>query len=136
MSKVSTIKIKNGDDVVIINESDFDPKIHQLADGETAPNNITVTLDLETSPELQKVIDETKAECEKVLAENIELQEQLDKERKAVQQLTAEVQGIETERDALSTRVKEIDLENAELKESLAKATAKTTKAAKAEIKE
>lgn len=94
---------------------------------------ITVTLTTETSPELQKAIDEAKAECEKVVTENTELKEQLDKEREAVQKLTAEVQGIATERDALSNRVKELDLENVELKEALTKDTAKTTKAAKSE---
>jgi hypothetical protein len=30
MAVISTVKIQDGDDYVIINKSDFDPKIHQV----------------------------------------------------------------------------------------------------------
>lgn len=55
-----------------------------------ANGKLTVQLDVETSPALQKALDDAKAECEKVAAKNAELKEQLDKEREAVKRLTAE----------------------------------------------
>lgn len=51
---------------------------------------ITVQLSTETSPELQQTIDDAKAECAKVVAENSELKEQLDKECQAVTKLMGE----------------------------------------------
>lgn len=56
----------------------------------TKANIITANVQVGITPELQKVIDDAKAECEKVVAENAELKEQLDKEREAVKRLTAE----------------------------------------------
>ena len=53
-------------------------------------NIVTANVQVSITPELQKVIDDAKAECEKVVAENDELKEQLDKEREAVKRLTAE----------------------------------------------
>ena len=53
-------------------------------------NIVTANVQVSITPELQKVIDDAKAECEKVVAENAELKEQLDKEREAVKRLTAE----------------------------------------------
>lgn len=53
-------------------------------------NIVTANVQVGITPELQKVIDDAKAECEKVVAENTELKEQLDKEREAVKRLTAE----------------------------------------------
>ncbi len=38
---------------------------------------LTVDLKVSITPELQDVIDQTKAECEKVVAENVELKDQL-----------------------------------------------------------
>ncbi|WP_446324299.1 hypothetical protein [Acinetobacter sp. 1207_04] len=38
---------------------------------------LTVDLKVGITPELQKVIDQAKAECEKVVAENVELKDQL-----------------------------------------------------------
>lgn len=32
-----TVKVKGGDDFIVINESDYDPKVHKLAEGEIAP---------------------------------------------------------------------------------------------------
>ncbi|WP_298146288.1 hypothetical protein [uncultured Acinetobacter sp.] len=77
-----------------------------------ANGKLTVQLDVETSPALQKALDDAKAECEKVAAENTELTEQLKKERQAVKNLTDEVtdtkailQAIEAERDALAAKL-------------------------------
>lgn len=43
----------------------------------TKANIITANVQVGITPELQKVIDDAKAECEKVVAENVELKEQL-----------------------------------------------------------
>ena len=69
---------------------------------------ITVQLGVKTSPELQKVLADTKAECEKVVAENGALQGQLKKA----------IEDLETERavhvvfmddvDAMQTRIDEL----------------------------
>lgn len=85
---------------------------------------ITVQLSAETSPELQQTIDDAKAECAKVVAENSELKEQLDKEREAVKKLTAG-------KDALLTQVK--DLESKLKKQTAAEAKAAKAAEAKAE---
>ena len=74
---------------------------------------LTVDVKVSITPELQEVIDETKAECEKVVAENNDLKQQLDKEREVVQKL---------------------DLENTQLKDQVLTAE-KTLLAADAEIK-
>ena len=79
----------------------------------TKANIITANVQVGITPELQATIDEAKAECEKVVAENIDLKEQLNKEREAV---------------------KKLDLENAQLKGQVLTAE-KTLLAADAEIK-
>jgi len=56
----------------------------------TKANIVTANVQVSITPELQATIDEAKAECEKVVAENNDLKEQLDKEREAVKRLTAE----------------------------------------------
>ncbi|EZQ10743.1 hypothetical protein [Acinetobacter sp. Ver3] len=63
----------------------YKPKTQQL----------TVQLNTEIAPELQKTIDDAKAECEKVAAEN--------------DALKAEIEGIKTERDALVVKAKELE---------------------------
>ena len=107
-----TVKIKDGDDFRIINETDFQYGQHELCDGEelSSSKNIVGTLqvDVETSPELQKILADTKAECEKVVAENEALQGQLKKA----------IEDLETERavhvvfmddvDAMQTRIDEL----------------------------
>lgn len=84
------------------------------------PKNQAVSLNVGITPELQASLDEAKAECEKVVAENTELTEQLDKEREAVKKLTSE-------NDELKAKVKVKELE-AKAK----KPTAAEAKAAKA----
>lgn len=71
--------------------------------------NITVTLSAETSPELQKTIDDAKAECEKVAAENTDLK--------------AKLQNAEVENDALSSKIKELEAKVKKLTSAEAKAT-------------
>ncbi len=79
MNPLNTVKIKNGDSYRIINESDFKHGAHELCEGEklSTTEQITVSLSAKISPELQKVIDDAKAECEKVAGENTILKEQL-----------------------------------------------------------
>lgn len=79
---MKTVKIKptspDQGEYVVINESDFDPDIHKLADGESLKGEKpTITLNAKTASELQATIDQAKAECVKVTAENSELKEQL-----------------------------------------------------------
>lgn len=78
MSYAKTVKIKDGDDFRVINESDFNQNLHELSEGEilsTGP--IAVSVNVGIMPEQQAIIDEAKAECKKVIAENEELQMQL-----------------------------------------------------------
>lgn len=78
MPQVKTVKIKDGASFRIINESDFNPAEHELCGGEAlSAGSVTVNLAVGITPELQATIDEAKAECEKVRAENTELKEQL-----------------------------------------------------------
>ncbi|MDN5511151.1 MAG: HeH/LEM domain-containing protein [Acinetobacter sp.] len=79
---MKTVKIKptspDQGEFVVINASDFNPNIHELCDGESLDGEkITVTLSAETAPELQQAINDAKAECESVAAENTWLKEQL-----------------------------------------------------------
>lgn len=108
MSQVKTVKIKDGDDFRVINESDFKYGQHELYEGEKlSTDSVVVNLEVGITPELQATIDEAKAECEKVVAENSELK--------------TKFQGAELERDALSTKVKELNLQSIELAEQLNK---------------
>lgn len=73
-----TVKIKDGDDFRIINESDFQHGLHELCDGEElSVKPLTVGVEVGITPELQAVIDEAKAECKKVVTENDVLKEQI-----------------------------------------------------------
>lgn len=85
---------------------------------ENQPKSQTVSLNVGITPELQASLDEAKAECEKVVAENTDLAEQLDKERDAVKKLTSE-------NDELKAKVKEFEVK-------AKKPTAAEAKAAKA----
>ncbi len=84
----------------------------------TKANIITANVQVNITPELQATIDKAKAECEKVVAENVDLKDQLNKEREAVKKLTAE-------KDALLTQVKDLEAK-------LKKQAATEAKAAKA----
>ncbi|MNR82493.1 HeH/LEM domain protein [compost metagenome] len=79
MSQVKTVKIKDGDDFRVINESDFKHGQHELYEDEKlSTDSVVVSLEVGITPELQASIDEAKAECEKVVAENAELKQQLE----------------------------------------------------------
>ena len=88
------------------------------------PKSQTVSLNVGITPELQASLDEAKAECEKVVAENTDLTEQLDKEREAVKKLASE-------NDELKAKVKELEAKA----KKLTAAEAKAAKAAE-EVKE
>lgn len=69
-------------------------------------------LDAQKKADGKFMVGDTKANHEKLMAENAELTEQLKKERQAVKKLTDEVtdtkailQAIEAERDALTTQL-------------------------------
>lgn len=79
------------------------------------PKSQTVPLNVGITPELQASLDEAKAECEKVVAENTDLTEQLNKEREAVKKLTSE-------NDELKTKVKELETKAKKLTAAEAKA--------------
>lgn len=79
MSQVKTVKIKDGDDFRVINESDFKHSQHELYEGEKlSTDSVVVSLNVGITPELQATIDQAKAECAKVVAENVELKEQIE----------------------------------------------------------
>ncbi|RZG63955.1 hypothetical protein EXE25_17985 [Acinetobacter bouvetii] len=120
---MKTVKIKPSSpdqgEFVIINESDFDPEIHKLADGESLKGEkLTITLNAKTAPELQQAINEANAECAKVTAENSELKEQL---------ATAQGELIAFKNDVAAMQAR-ID----ELQPAAKKPTAAEVKAAKA----
>lgn len=74
-----TVKIKDGEDFRIINESDFQLGQHELCEGEELSiNPLTVDVEVAITSELQAVIDDAKAECEKVVVENKDLKQQLE----------------------------------------------------------
>ena len=133
MSQVRTVKIKDGDDFRVINESDFKYGQHELCEGEKlSTDSVVVNLEVGITPELQATIDEAKAECEKVVAENVDLKEQLDKEREAVKKLDLENTQL---KDKVSTAEKTLlaaDAEIKELKAASKKPTAAELKATKA----
>lgn len=54
-------------------------EVREVPERKAKVEKITVQLGVETSPELQKVLADTKAECERVVAENTALQGQLKK---------------------------------------------------------
>lgn len=79
------------------------------------PKSQTVSLNVGITPELQASLDEAKAECEKVVAENTDLTEQLDKEREAIKKLASE-------NDELKAKVKELEAKAKKLTAAEAKA--------------
>ncbi|MFC2997618.1 hypothetical protein ACFODO_20700, partial [Acinetobacter sichuanensis] len=54
-------------------------EVREVPERKAKVEKITVQLGVETSPELEKVLADTKAECEKVVTENEALQGQLTK---------------------------------------------------------
>lgn len=135
---MKTLKIKPSSpdqgEFVVINQDDFNPNIHQLHESEDSTNvgQITVTLNTEIAPELQQAIDDAKAECEKVVAENAELIEQLKKEREAVKKLTFENTELLDKVHIAEKTLVEADAEITALKATPKKPTAAELKAAKA----
>ncbi|MFC2996443.1 HeH/LEM domain protein [Acinetobacter sichuanensis] len=83
-------------------------EVREVPERKAKVEKITVQLGVETSPELEKVLADTKAECEKVVAENEALQDQLKKA----------IADLETERavhvafmddvDAMQARIDEL----------------------------
>jgi cell shape-determining protein MreC len=141
MTQIPTIKIKNGDEAIVINESDFNPAMHELCEGEVLsnPKNITISLNTEIAPEFQKLIDDTKAECAKVVDENEVLKKQVEayqqtelrnsellSENSRLSDELVKLNGVLVERNALADQVK--DLESKLKKQTSAEA--KATKAA------
>ncbi|MGM2984661.1 hypothetical protein, partial [Bacillus cereus group sp. BC60] len=60
-------------------ESDFKHSQHELYEGEKlSTDSVVVSLNVGITPELQATIDQAKAECAKVVAENDELKQQVE----------------------------------------------------------
>lgn len=97
----------------------------------TKANIVTANVQVGITPELQAVIDEAKAECEKVAIENVNLKEQLDKEREAVKKLTLENTGLLDKVLIAEKTLVEADTEIKALKAAPKKPTAAELKAAK-----
>ena len=93
---------------------------------------LTVDVKVSITPELQEVIDETKAECEKVVAENNDLKQQLDKEREVVQKLDLENTQLKDQVLTAEKTLLAADAEIKALKAAAKKPTAMELKAAKA----
>ena len=93
---------------------------------------LTVDLKVGITPELQDVIDQTKAECEKVVAENDDLKQQLDKEREVVQKLDLENTQLKDQVLTAEKTLLAADAEIKALKAAAKKPTAAELKAAKA----
>lgn len=89
---------------------------------------LTIAVKVGITPELQATIDEAKAECAKVIAENDDLKDQLDKERQAVTKLTSESSEL---KDKLLIAEKALVAADEEIK--VLKAAAKKPTGAKAE---
>lgn len=133
MSQIKTVKIKDGDDFRVINESDFKYDQHELCDGEKlSTDSVVVNLEVGITPELQATIGEAKDECEKVVAENVGLKEQLDKEREAVKKLDLENSELKDRVLIAEKTLVEADAEIKALKAASKKPTAAEVKAAKA----
>ena len=133
MSYAKTVKIKDGDDFRVINESDFNQNLHELSDGETLSTGpITVSLKVSITPELQATIDDAKAECEKVVAENDDLKQQLDKEREVVKTLDLENSQLKDKVSSAEKALLSADAEIKALKVASKKSTAAEAKIPKA----
>lgn len=95
-------------------DADLVDQAYAFLDNQT--KNQVVSQGAGVSSELQASLDEAKAECEKVVAENTDLTEQLDKEREAVKKL-------KSENDELKAKVKELEAKAKKLTAAEAKAT-------------
>lgn len=94
---------------------------------------ITVTLTTELAPELQQAIDDAKAECKKVQAENTGLIADLKDALDAKDQVQAKLTETESQLGVLQTENTELKAKIAELeKATVKKPTAAELKAAKA----
>ncbi|MFW1892159.1 Ish1 domain-containing protein [Acinetobacter geminorum] len=90
MSRIETVAIKDGNSFRLINADNFDPDKHEKyveeVVGKTSVGTTTlatVNVDVGITPELQEVIDETKAECLKVAEENSQLKQKIETLEKA-----------------------------------------------------
>lgn len=153
MSQVKTVKIKDGDDFRVINESDFKYGQHELYEGEKlSTDSVVVNLEVGITPELQATIDEAKAECEKVTAENNDLKQQVETLKAGlvqgepadlsglvpVEQLDAVAQKLVEAEDKLKQSHGELIIsqnENTVLKAKIAELEAKPKKPTAAEAK-
>ena len=153
MSQVKTVKIKDGDDFRVINESDFKYGQHELCEGEKlSTDSVLVNFEVGITPEPQATIDQAKAECEKVVAENVELKQQIETLKAdlapgepedlsgfvPVEQLDAVAQKLVEAEDKLKQSHGELIVsqnENAVLKAKIAELEAKPKKPTAAEAK-
>lgn len=97
----------------------------------TKANIVTANVQVSITPELQAIIDQAKAECEKVVAENMELTEQLDKEREAIKKLDLENLQLKDQVLIAEKALVNADKEIKAFKAATKKPTAAELKAAK-----
>lgn len=96
----------------------------------TKANIITANIQVGITPELQATIDQAKAECEKVVAENELLKKQvkacelvearnseLMSENSRLSDALTQLEGVAIERDALIAKVELLELQAVELKQ-------------------
>ena len=83
-------------------------EVREVPERKAKVEKITAQLGVETSPELQKVLADTKAECEKVVAENEALQGQLTKAIADLEIEHAVHVAFMDDVDAMQTRIDEL----------------------------
>ncbi|TSH74895.1 HeH/LEM domain protein [Acinetobacter sp. RF15A] len=98
----------------------------------TKAKPLTLDVKVGITPELQASIDQAKAECEKVVAENAELKGQLDKERQAATKLMSENSELKDKLLIAEKALVAADEEIKALKAAAKKPTAAELKAIKA----
>jgi len=139
MSQVKTVRIKDGDDFRVINESDFKYGQHELCEGEKlSTDSVVVNLEVGITPELQATIDEAKAECEKVVAENNNLKQQVETLKAGlVQGEPADLSGlVPTEQfDAVAQKLVEAEDQLSKEREAVKKLTSEN-EALKVQVKD
>ena len=99
---------------------------------QTKSSIVTIEAKVSITPELQATIDQAKAECEKVVAENDDLKQQLDKESEVVQKLDLENTQLKGQVLTAEKTLLAADAEIKALKAAAKKPTAAELKAAKA----
>ena len=131
--------VSSSDSIEQADEYGGDVPIHYKSKVE----QITAQLAVELSPELQQVIDDTKAECEKVVAENeslkaqlkaVVLQEAYDEVLQERTQLEKVIESIKADLESASNERNALSVQNADLQTTI-DGLNKTIKSLEAKLK-